>query len=142
MLRIKEHMTFILAALVFTAFSLPAQAGVSIRIGTLGYGQNHGYGFSSGTNHYKGNRYYYDRSSKYSRNNRHRNNYYNKHSPSTHVYGYYPFYSYKYRYQNRPSYFNTFGNSYSRGYQQGFTDGSNARHRGNGVAIKKLRKRH
>ena len=141
MLRIKEHMVFILAALVFTAFSLPAQAGVSIRIGTLGYGQNYGYGFSSGTNYY-GPSSYYDRSSKYNRHNKHRNNYYNKHAPGTHVYGSYPINSYKYRNQYRPSFSSNFRNSYKRGYEQGFTDASNTRHRGNGVATKKLRKQH
>ena len=147
MLRIKEHMTFILAALVFTVFSLPAQAGVSIRIGSLGYGQYYGYGFPSGINYYTGNRYYYapsyyDRSSKYNRHNNHRNNHYNKHKPSTHVFGSYPFNSYKYRNQYRPSYSNNFGNSFRRGYEQGFTDGSKTRHRqrGNGVATKRLRR--
>jgi hypothetical protein len=139
MLRIKEHMAFILATLVLTTFSIPAQAGVSIRIGTLSYGQAYGYGYSSGINYYGPSSFYNGRSYKYNRYNKYRGGYYKKHSPSTHGYGYYPFDSYKYRYQVRPSYFYNNRNSYKRGYAHGYSDGysdsRNARHRYKGARV-------
>jgi hypothetical protein len=143
MYRIRQISAIAIAAIISTTASLPAQAGLTIRIGNPGYGYNYGYNIGS-YQYYPGIRTYsgpitYSRGyssprhrpyKQYKKHNKYRAK---KHIPSTSIYGYYPFATqYNYGYQPRSSYFNSFRNNHKRGYDQGYQDGYNASHRRQG----------
>ncbi|OGT34053.1 MAG: hypothetical protein A2W28_04545 [Gammaproteobacteria bacterium RBG_16_51_14] len=147
MVRIRHNIIFLLTAIIAITVTCPAQADITIRFSSPGYGYNYG---DNGWryNYNPGLRYYYsgpsvrwsDYSYTYRNPYQYQGNHFNKHLPSTHVYGYYPFdYRNDFRYQPYSSRFDRYGDVYNRGYNRGFTDGSHTRYRyqGGRIGIKK-----
>ena len=146
MVRIRHNIVFLLTAIIAITVACPAEADITIRFSSPGYGYNYGdngwrynsipgirYNYSGSSlrwsDHHDSNRY----------PDRDQDNHFNKHLPSTHVYGYYPFgYRNDFRYQPYSSGFDRYGDVYDRGYQYGFGDGYNTRHyyRGGRIGIK------